>query len=234
MLSFRPFALHWDIDSLMFPLSLINYFELGAFLISLWVYPNLRGTALRPFPFFLGFIVLTEFAARTIRVVLLQPDTELNIIFTSAGFIFYAFIFRGALQHLAFRRMVAVFMIVYPLLVVTDLFFIQGFPPQHSYTQSLGAVFMILFCCCFFYELLLNPVEEQLRRDPMFWISTGILFFYLGSLSYNLLFNFLEQYAVGEGRRLFQSINNNLILILYTCFIKAFLCKRSLRKSSLQ
>ena len=218
----------------MYSLSLINYFELSAFLLSVLVYTNLKATPLRPFPLFLGFIVLTELAAKYNRVPLSQPDTRLNVLSTTVGFIFYAYIFKGYLRRPFFKRMVSAFMVVYPLLVGIDLLLLQGFTLQHSYTQSLGAVCMILFCCCFFYELLLNPVEEQLRRDPMFWISTGILFFYLGSLSYNLLFNFLAKFAAGEGGKLFQSINNNLILMLYSCFIIAFLCKRSLRKSSLQ
>jgi hypothetical protein len=92
---------------------------------------------------------------------------------------------------------------------------------------------MILFCCRFFYELLLNPLEPKLRRDPMFWISTGILFFYLSDLSYDLLFHLLDKYAAGDGRKVFQRINNNLILMLYSCFIIAFLCKRNIRRSLL-
>ena len=218
--------------SLMYALSLINYFELSAFLLSVLVHTNLKTTPLRPFPLFLGFIVLAEIAAKYTRIPLSRPDTGLNVLATTVGFIFYAYIFRGYLRHPFFKRLVSVFMVFYPLLV--GILLLKGFTGQHFYAQSLGAVCMIFFCCCFFYELLLNPLEEQLRRDPMFWISTGILFFYLGSLSYKLLFSFLAKYAAGEGGKLFQSINNNLILMLYSCFIIAFLCKRSLRKSSLQ
>jgi hypothetical protein len=218
----------------MFHLSLINYFELGALLVSLWVYPNLKTTPLRLFPFFLGFILLTEGVAGWLRVGLHQPAPALTVLGSTTGFIFYAFVFRGYLQDPLFKKMASVFMIAYPLLVLADRVFIKDAGPQPAWLQSLGAVCMILFCCCFFYELLLNPVEEQLRRDPMFWISTGILFFHLGGLTYNLLFSLLERYAAGEGRKLFQNINNNLILMLYSCFIIAFLCLRGLRKSSLQ
>ena len=218
----------------MLSLSLINYFELCAFLISIGVYPNLKTTPLRPFPFFLGFIVLTELVAKYIHTRLFQQDTGLNTIATTASFIFYAFIFRAYLQHAVFKKIVTAFLLIYPLLTGFDWIFMRATTSQHSLTQMMGAVCMISFCCCFFYELLLNPVEEQLRRDPMFWICTGILFFYLGSLSYTLLYNFLQRYAASEGRKVFQSINNNLILMLYSCFIIAFLCKRSLRKSSLQ
>ena len=97
--------------------------------------------------------------------------------------------------------------------------------------MTLGSVFLVIFCCLFFYELLLNPVEEELRKDPMFWIATGILFFYLGDLSFNLFYNLLDAYASITAKKLFLNINNNLTLILYSCFIMAFLCKRNLRRS---
>jgi len=113
--------------------------------------------------------------------------------------------------------------------VLLNLLFIQGFTQFHSYTVALGNMFMIVLCCLFFYELLLHPLEGELRKVPMFWISTGILFFHLGDLSFDLLFNLLKNDATGKD--FFQSINNNLILILYSCFIIAFLCQRSLVKS---
>jgi hypothetical protein len=215
----------------MLPLSLINYFELVTFFISLFAYPDLKGTPLRHFPFFLAAIVLVELTGRYLRAQLLQPDTV--TLTTTAGFVFYTYIFRSYLQDPFSRRVALVFMIAYPSLVLIQSLMMQGFPSR-SYLPSVGAVFMVLFGFRYFYELLLHPLEGRLRQDTMFWIITGILFFHLGSLSYNLLFNLLEKYTAGEGRKLFQSINNNLILMLYSCFIIAFLCKRSLRKSSLQ
>jgi hypothetical protein len=205
----------------MSALSLVNYFELGAFLFSLLAYPNLRGTPLGPFPFFLGFIVLAELTVKYAWTRLLLPDTDWYVVAATAGFVFYAFIFSRYLKDPVFRKIAAGFMIVYPALVLLDGWWRQG----------LGALCMILFCCRFFYELLLHPLEAKLRRDPMFWISTGILFFYLSDLSYSLLFHFMEKFAGDEWRKVFQSINNNLILMLYSCFIIAFLCKRSLRRS---
>ena len=123
-------------------------------------------------------------------------------------------------------------MAVFPMLVLLNMAFIQGLTEFHSYTNALGSILTVFFCCLFFYELLLNPLEGELHKVPMFWISTGILFFYLGDLSFDLLYNLLKNDAMGKD--LFKSINNNLILILYSCFIIAFLCQRSLVKSLLR
>ncbi|HEX9513530.1 MAG TPA: hypothetical protein VF939_23730 [Puia sp.] len=214
----------------MFHFPLSYYFELGAFIVSTMVYPGLKGTSFRLFPFFLFFIVLVEFTGRYLKIAFHQNTWFYNIT-TTVEFVFYAYIFELELQDPALKKTASRFMIIYPLLVLLNLLFVQGFRQFHSYTMVIGTIFMIIFCGLYFYELLLNPLEGQLRRDPMFWISTGILFFNLGGLSYDILFNLLQKYATNTSGKLFQNINNNLILMLYSCFIIAFLCRRNPRKS---
>ena len=217
----------------MFPLSFVNYLELSALCISALAFPKFKGSSFRLFPFFLGFITLVGLTDRGLRLNLLQRQAWLFDLTATVEFIFYAYIFETHLRSPVFKKIASRFIAVYPVLVLLDALFIQGFDRLPSYTLILGSLFMIVLCCLFFYELLLHPLEGRLSRDPMFWISTGILFFYLGGLSYSLLYDLLEGYATGSGRIIFQAINNNLILLLYSCFIIAFLCKRTPRKSLL-
>jgi hypothetical protein len=207
------------------------YAELSALIISMLTWQALKGTAFRLFPFFLFFIVAVEGIGIYTGRALHYKNAWFYNISTTLEFIFYARIFSLTLRDPLFKKAAGRFMVVYPILVLMNIAFIQGFTEFHSYTNALGSVFMVIFCCLFFYELLLNPLEGELRKEPMFWISTGILFFYLGNLSFDLLYNLLKNDATG--RDLFKSINNNLILILYSCFIIAFLCQRSLAKSLL-
>jgi len=198
---------------------------------SLLTFRALKGTAFRLFPFFLLFIVVVELAGDYTGRVLHYKNSWLYNISTTLEFIFYTYIFSCTLRDPAYKKMTLGFMVFFPLLVLLNMTFIQGFTEFHSYTNALGSILVIIFCCLFFYELLLNPLEGQLHKVPMFWVSTGILFFYLGDLSFDLLYNLLKNDAMG--RDLFKSINNNLILILYSCFIIAFLCQRNLVKSLL-
>jgi len=207
------------------------YAELGALITSLLTYRALKGTAFRLFPFFLLFIVVVELAGDYTGRVLHYNNAWFYNFSTTLEFIFYTHIFSRTLRNPVYKKMTLGFMVCFPLLVLLNMAFIQGFTEFHSYTNALGSISMIIFCCFFFYELLLNPLEGELHKVPMFWISTGILFFYLGDLSFDLLYNLLKNDAIG--RDLFKSINNNLILILYSCFIIAFLCQRSLVKSLL-
>jgi len=215
----------------MFHLPIYMYAELGALVTSLLTFRALKGTAFRLFAFFLLFIVVVELVGDYTGRVLHYNNAWLYNISTTLEFIFYAHIFSRTLRNPVYKRITLGFMVVFPMLMVLNMAFIQGFTEFHSYTNALGSVLMVIFCCLFFYELLLNPLEGELHKVPMFWVSTGILFFYLGDLSFDLLYNLLKNDAMG--RDLFKSINNNLILILYSCFIIAFLCQRSLVKSLL-
>jgi len=215
----------------MLPLPFFIYFELAAFIISMLTYNSLKGTAFRLFPLFLLFIVTVELAGTYMAKVLHQQNAWLLNISTTLEFIFYAYIFSRTLRNPAYKKMTLGFIAFFPMLVVLNMVFIQGFTEVHSYTNALGSVLMVVFCSLFFYELLLNPLEGELHKVPMFWVSTGILFFYLGRLSYDLFYTLLKNDAMS--RDLFKSINNNLTLILYSCFIIAILCQRSLVKSLL-
>jgi hypothetical protein len=214
---------------MMFHLPFFIYFEIAAFIASALTWQYLKGTALRLFPLFLFFIVAAELIGNYLSQVLHQKNGWLFNISTTLEYIFYAHIFSLTLRDPAFKTMARRFMAIYPMIVLLNLLFVQGFTEFHSYTVVLGSLFMIILCCLFFYELLLNPLEGELHKVPMFWISTGLLFFHLGDLSFDLLFNLLKNDATGKD--FFSSINNNLILILYSCFIIAFLCQRSLVKS---
>ena len=210
-------------------LPIFIYFELAAFIVSILTWRYLKGTAFSLFPFFLFFIVFVELAGTYMAWVLHLRNSWLFNISTTLEFVFYAYLFSLHLRNPASKKLARRFMVVYPVLVLLNLLFIQGFTQFHSYTVVLGNMFMIVLCCLFFHELLLHPLEGELRREPMFWIGTGILFFQLGDLTFDLLFNLLKNDATGKG--FFLSINNNLILILYSCFIIAFLCQRSLARS---
>src|SRR5690606_11215057 len=66
-----------------------------------------------------------------------------------------------------------------------ELFF-----PSTSYT--IGDIFMLLFILYYFWRLSSSKKILGFYKERMFWVSTGMLFFWLGSLPYFGLFNLLS------------------------------------------
>jgi hypothetical protein len=126
---------------------------------------------------------------------------------------------------------------LYVVAVAYNLMFIQGFNNFHTYTFLIGSFFIVVFCCLFFYESVLpEHLDTKLTLQPFFWVCTGLLLFYLGSVIINALFEYLRSFDMQEeGKRIYGIINQSLNVILYSSFIFAFiLCRNNNKTYSLQ
>ena len=159
-------------------------------------------------------------------------------VFTTLEFVFYAFLFYTHFKRMIFKKMVLLFIPLFLLTVGLNLAFIQGLNKTfHSYTFLLGSFFIVVFCCCFFYESVLpDRIDQQLAKQPFFWICSGLLIFYLGSVIINALFEYLSSNDLQiEGIKIYNNINRTLNVILYSSFCIAFyLCPNNRKTYSSQ
>jgi hypothetical protein len=215
----------------MFPLSAFDIVEIVTLLVGIFCLSALKKSPLIWLVGLLFIVVTAELAGRYFRKVLHQPNAWIFNLSTCIEFLVYGLLFYRCFTFPAFKKIALGFLYFFPIAAAVNIIFIQGFFNFHSYTMSIGSLFMILFCCCFFYELLYQKEKINLLAMPLFWIATGILFFYTGDLLYNLFFNYMVANNLNY-KALFAAINNNLIILLYFCFTVAFLCKRLDIKSS--
>ncbi len=153
--------------------------------------------------------------------------------FTTTEFLFYAFLFYKHLHNPVFKKVALAFIPFYILAVSINLLFIQGTNYFHTYTFLLGSFFIVVFCCFFFYESILpQHINQRMSKQPFFWICTGLLIFYLGSVIINALFEYLRNNDLQrEGIKIYGIINHSLNVILYSSFSIAFFLCRNNRKT---
>ncbi len=218
---------------------LTNLFLLAqilSFIVCILLYKTLKSTELR---FFLPFLFLTIFVellgswyvSHGIRNYLMYN------VFTAFEFIFYAFLFYKHFKLKGFKKAALFFIPFYILCVTINVSFIQGPNNFHTYTFLLGSFFIVTFCCLFFYESVLpDHLDNALTKQPFFWVCTGLLLFYLGSVIINALFEYLRSFDMQEeGKRIYGIINQSLNVVLYSAFIFAFLlCQKNSKTYSLQ
>lgn len=215
------------------------YFEILSFLISTALYYKKRNKLLLYFIPFLFLTVVIEVIGSGWVLTDWFSSYRYAIynIFTTIEFIFYSAVFYSQFRKEYFKKIVVLFIPIFTLLVIINLAFIQGLNKTfHTYTFLLGSFFVVVFCCCFFYESVLpERIDEQLSKQPFFWISSGLLIYYLGSVIINALFDYLTTNDMKiEGMRIYGIINNSLNVILYTSFIISFfLCPDNKKTSSL-
>lgn len=216
------------------------YFEILSLLFAVIFYLNNRNNKL--LSYFVPFLFLTVVVeligwrwgsnadfVRRIRYGMYN-------IFTTVEFIFYTSLFYTHFKIKNLKRFTLFFIPLYIILVLINFLFIQGFNRTfHSYTFLIGSFFIVIFCCCSFYEAVLpDKIDDQLSKQPFFWICSGLLIYYLGSVIINALFDYLTSNDLRiEGIRIYGIINNSLNVILYSSFcIAFFLCRDNKKISS--
>ncbi|MEN9599687.1 MAG: hypothetical protein RL596_2006 [Bacteroidota bacterium] len=220
----------------MFLTKLYLLTETSSFLVCLILYRALRSSNLK---YFLPFLLLT-LIVELIGFWYIQKGLRnymMYNVFTSIEFLFYAFLFYRHFRQKVFKKIALFFIPLYILAVTINLSLIQGTNHFHTYTFLLGSFFIVVFCCLFFYESVLpEQLENKLTEQPFFWVCTGLLLFYLGSVIINALFEYLRSFDMQEeGKRIYGIINQSLNVVLYSAFIFAFiLCRNNSKTYSLQ
>ena len=205
--------------------SVSTVFEILSLLASIFFYIRKRNKVVLYFIPFLFLTVSVEFWGRLGHFEENFTKMAMYNIFTSVEFIFYSFLFYLHLKKTALKRSVLIFIPLYLVAVSYNLLFIQGLNKTfHSYTFLLGSFFIVVFCCCFFYESVLpDKIDDQLSKQPFFWIASGLLIFYLGSVIINALFEYLVSNDLQqEGKKIYNTITRSLNVILYSAFCIAF------------
>ncbi len=210
----------------MLPLPLHLYFEIAALLTCVICWRSLHKTKLRWFLPFLLFIVSVELTARYLTYELRQPNAWLFSLSVPGEYCFYSFVFYLFYTGRLPKRLAIGFMILLTLYAVYSMVFITGLKFFDMNILVAGSFAMIIFSILYFIELYNYNDPEPVYNDAMFWICTGIFLFNAGEFCYNLLSVLVIDEGFDSTLKIFRSINNSLILVLYSCFIIGFICQK--------
>jgi hypothetical protein len=184
---------------------------------------------LKMFPFFLLLILLVEFTGQ-----LTQKPGQNNVLlfnlFSVVEFFFFSYFFSQVIHGIAARKYVRLSGWSLSFLSLLNIFFIQGTKAFHTYTYVLGCLVMVTFGIIYFYECFNSKTKTNLFRDPSFWISIGIVFFFVCSVSVIGALNYISLLP----KVIVKNLNTLLLIVdalFYLSFIIAFLCKTNIRRS---
>lgn len=205
------------------------YFIVLSFLVSLVVYTRKTDFYLRLFPPFLLITIAVEYYGNY-----LANRGKSNILlynlFSTCMFIFFFYIIALLVRRRNAKNIMLLLIVLYPAAALINMFFFQV-NSIHTTTYAAGC-FLIVGCCIYyFYELFRQPAGGSLLVNPAFWISTGLLFYYICGIP---LFGFISIWrnlprVIVESYFTFVTLVN---IFLYTLFTIGFLCIRT-RKYSL-
>lgn len=162
-----------------------------------------------------------------------QNNLFIYHILTPIQYTFYAFIYYFAVHAESVKKII---LFSVPVVILAGLalgFTIQPVTSYNSYTIILSNLFTIVWIFTYYRETFVQLKIIRLEREPLFWISTGLLFYSLGGFFVEGLMNYLIEQSPQLAPKFYYRITVVLVCFLHVMFIISFLCS-SLFKSRAQ
>ena len=196
----------------------------------------LRFRSLQPKPVrwlvpFLSATLVAEVAG-LIMVRMSIQDLWIFNLFTCGEFVFYSFFYLNVLENQRVKKIIRYAIGFYLLLFLINIFWIEGFYRFHTITYRIGSVMIVVWAYLYFRQLMRSSAYSPVLRNPIFWISTGLLFFYTGFFFYMTAFNILLKAKVSTNAYVWYIISDTLNALLYTCFLISFVCQMNITNRS--
>jgi hypothetical protein len=179
---------------------------------------------LKLFSCLLGLTALVELTAFILPTCFHIKNNWLYNAFTLVEFWAYGFFYTWIIRKKILKRIILVFLLTFPVFWFITVFYQYGFFTWNSSVIVVGSFFSVLLPLMYYYQIITEREIIPLRALPEFWIATGMLIFYLGSLPFFGMLNFLGRSHDGMVQKLYTVLTVQNI-IMYSLFTYAFLCR---------
>lgn len=188
-------------------------------IIALWRYSFYKNTSLRYFLFFILLQLFVEYIGDYI-----SENFGINawwyICYYFLNFSYLFILFKTNITSASFRKYVG--WCLYLFIAFFMMFIIVfGFDKySNAFIFISGATLLIISVVFYYVDLLKSTAVINIKSNLLFWISVGVLLFYVGYLPIKILFivsSELQEFQV------FRLIHRILIIIMNLCFITGFL-----------
>ena len=173
---------------------------------------------------YLAVLILFELPLEVVgfAIALLKKNNLfLMPIYTVGELILLGLLYERNIRAAAFTRALPWVLAAFTAYVVADSLAGPGlhwFRPGQQVLQSL----LVLGMVTMYFRKLLNELRvRSLEREPMFWVSTGLVIYFLGYLQIALFSNYLLSHYSSQFNINVWGIQVLLSIVLHSCYIMA-------------
>jgi hypothetical protein len=166
----------------------LNLLELLASLTGFIFWKKIKDTHWRWFPVYLGIIFLTEIVGEYFLFV--RGDLSTNIaVYSYFGiplqFFFFYWLFHQELKKTKKSVWPLVSAAIYLISLVADLAYISSIKFYfESFSYIIGCIFLLVLLFIYFTRFTKSDEIINYRTSMMFWISLGLMLFYIGTIPF--------------------------------------------------
>lgn len=183
------------------------------------------------FPYFLLLMFLVEVTGEIYKQGG-RHNVGLYNFFSIIEFLFFTRYFLDVLKGWQLKRVTRLLLILTPLGCLLNIFYLQGMGSFHTYTYAVGSILMATLGIIHLSQIYSTPEIQNPLKQPSFWVTSAIIFFFTTSVSIIGIFNYvavLSAQIVQLSKTILLTIN----CLFYLLFIISFLCQKNSRKSIL-
>lgn len=142
-------------------------------------------------------------------------------LFDIMAVIFFTLIYQRAFYKPVFKKMTLIFGIISFAALIFNVIFIESIWSYPSVSNTILSVFLIILSLVYFYELLSRQEFTYIEKQGMFWINSGVLFYYAITIFLFMLYMKIN-YADRSTYYMMQSVMNIIANLLFSV---GLLCK---------
>ena len=150
--------------------------------------------------------------ARFVGSFLHQPNLFLLHIYTIVDFILLSLIFRPVLP----RYLSMLLLYGFPLFAASNSIFFEQLQTENVLNRSISAFILMFYALSFFTKTLREMKILNLEKEPLFWISIGVLFYNASSFFIFLFSRYL--FPIQSLWFTYFGIHAIFTIILYFCY----------------
>ena len=218
-------------DKLQPLFNLIVSIEYITLLVAIFLLHNKRTGRWQLFIPMLFVIVVAETLGWYFRYFLHRSNAwifNINMIITIS---FMLWMLATAAIPYSIRKVIHLFLVIFIVFAVTNLFLFEGITHYDQYTEVLGDVIQVIVCCIILYQLIKSDAYNNLLSYEYFWLANGILFSAMGGAFLYIFPVAFSNFQKHTGINIFGILNNVLNSLLYGSMIIAFICRNQKTKS---
>lgn len=200
-------------------MEIYKYLLALSFFISLGIYIHRKRDTLPYFTVFLFISVLFEFYIETYIETINKNNYVAYAIFGSFTVAYYMFLYLREIFR--DKMMIILFISVYLIFCIVNLYFIQGFNTFNNISYNIGMMAVVISIFVYFRKILVRQTYFKLATIPLFWLSVGIIMFYSSAFPVLTFTNFLVRLEMNLASALYDlvQIGNVFLSLSFICTV---------------
>ena len=203
------------------------------FVVSVFYWSKIRNSYYKWLAFYFLYIFIMDLTGACMDILLIPNQRFYDLLVIPVEFLFFFWLFYQYFRSNDSTRLPIICTGIYLVgLLVDMLYFTKHLFPFSSFSYCIGNLLLLILILRFFIQLINNDAILSYKRNMMFWICTGLLIYFLGSLPYYGLRNTLV-YKFPRINIIYNYIALAFDCLMYLMFTFSFIWGKPNSRSSL-